>query len=306
MQAIEVKKLKKTFGKIIAVDGVSFSVKKGEIFGLLGANGAGKTTTINMLTGLLRKDKGTIRILGKDPESSWEEIKNKMNVSTAYFPLSDILTVRQNLRVYAGIFNVPKPNIIINRLLDMFELSDLADTRVINLSSGERTRTALCKGLINNPEVLFLDECTVGLDPDIAEKTRNIIKRYQKETGCTILFTSHYMYEVEELCDRIAFMDKGRIIKIDTAKNLKKLIKKHTVEITVKDKGKDLKNFLNDQEIDVLFAKHNTFIFEIESSSDHIYKILNKIFRQGFKLSNLHIKKPTLDDIFIKFARDKK
>ena len=181
MFAIEVINLRKTYGKVVAVDDVSFKVKKGEIFGFLGVNGAGKTTTINMITGLLQKDSGTIKILNHDPEEAWEYVKNRINVSTAYYPLSDALTIRQNLRIYAKIYGVKNVEQKIMSLMQQFELSHLADRKVADLSSGERTRTALCKGLINDPEVLFLDECTVGLDPDIAEKTRRIIKNYQQK-----------------------------------------------------------------------------------------------------------------------------
>ena len=307
---IEVNNLRKEFRekrkKVIAVDDVSFAVKHGEIFGLLGVNGAGKTTTINMITGLLKKDAGEIKILGLDPEKNWEEVKNKMNVSTAYFPLSDILTIRQNLRVYAKIYGIRNVEQRIDELLELFELKPLQNRRVIALSSGEKTRTALCKGLINKPSVLFLDECTVGLDPDIAEKTRQIIVDYRKEHDATILFTSHYMHEVEELCDRIAFMDKGKIITIATADELKKTIKKQVIKITVKDKAKELKKFLSSEDVEVLFAEDNTLIFEASYEKDKVYKVLNKIFTKGFLLSDLHIKKPTLDDIFIKFARGRK
>ncbi|MFH1317187.1 MAG: ABC transporter ATP-binding protein [Candidatus Woesearchaeota archaeon] len=304
---IEVRNLKKSYGRgsnrITAVNNISFSVKKGEIFGLLGVNGAGKTTTINILTGLLKKDQGNIRIMGLDPEKDWEEVKNKVNVSTAYYPLSDVLTVRQNLLIYAKIYNVKNHKEKINNLIGQFDLVKLANTKLISLSSGERTRVVLCKGLINDPQVLFLDECTVGLDPDIAEKTRRYIKKYQKESGCTILFTSHYMYEVEELCDRIAFMEKGKIIQIATSDQLKKSIKKSTIEISVKKDVLGLKKFLEDENIDVLFQKNHTLVFEVSYEKDQIYRIMNKIFSKGFLLSDLHIKKPTLDDIFIKFAR---
>ena len=310
MKDIEVKNLRKTFGrkekKVIAVDDVSFYVNRGEIFGFLGPNGAGKTTTINMLTGLLKKDSGEIKLLGKDPIKDWEYVKNKSNVSTAYFPMSGVLTIRQNLRVYAGLYNVKNREKKIDSLLEIFELTKLGNTKVVNLSSGEQTRTALCKGLINDPKLLFLDECTVGLDPDIAEKTRRIIKEYQKKNDCTILFTSHYMYEVEELCDRIAFIDKGNIIRIATADQLKKEIKKHTIELKVKDKHGELIKFLQDENINIIFAENNTIIFDVSLEKDKIYKILNKIFTKGFLLDDLHIKKPTLDDVFVNFARSRK
>ena len=309
MNDIEVTRLVKTFregGKTItAVDGVSFSVKKGEVFGLLGPNGAGKSTTINMLTGLLEKDSGTIKILGFEPEKNWEFVKNNSNVATAYSWLSDVLSIRQNLKVYAKLYNVRNPEKRINELLEMFELSKIADRKIIRLSSGENTRVVLCKGLINSPKVLFLDECTVGLDPDIADKTRNIIKAYQKDNDCTMLFTSHYMHEVEELCDRIAFMSDGKIIRIDTSSNLKKLIKKHTVEIAVKKDLGLLKEFLKTEGVDIMLEKDNSIVFEVTTDNDKMYKVISKIFHKGFMLSNLHVKGPTLDDIFIKMSRKK-
>lgn len=309
MNCIEASNLVKMFrekGKTItAVDGISFSVKKGEIFGLLGPNGAGKSTTINMLTGLLEKDSGMIKILGYEPEKNWEFVKNNSNVATAYSWLSDVLTVRQNLNVYAKLYGVKNYKQKIDELLKMFELEDLAGRQVIRLSSGENTRVVLCKGLINDPKVLFLDECTVGLDPDIADKTRTIIKDYRKENGCTILFTSHYMSEVEELCDRVAFMSDGKIISIDTSTNLKKTITEHEVEISVKKDANQLRKFLENEGVKIISAKNNTIVFEVTTEHDKIYKVINKIFHKGFLLDNLNIKGPTLEDIFIKIARKK-
>ena len=309
MNYIEVNNLVKTFkekGKeVVAVDDISFKVKKDEVFGLLGQNGAGKSTTINMLTGLLQKDSGAIKILGWEPENNWEFVKNNTNVATAYSWLSDVLTIRQNLRVYAKLYGVKNYELKINELLELFELKNVADRKIIRLSSGENTRAVLCKGFINNPKVLFLDECTVGLDPDIADKTRGIIKNYQNKNDCTILFTSHYMYEVEELCDRIAFMSNGKIISIDTSSNLKKLIKKHTIEIAVKKDIKLLKELLKTEGVEIIFAKDNSVIFEVTTEHDKMYKVISKIFHKGFMLSNFHVKGPTLDDIFIKIARQK-
>tara|TARA_Y100000310_G_C20702141_1_gene830899 strand:+ start:3614 stop:4537 length:924 start_codon:yes stop_codon:yes gene_type:complete len=306
MNTIVVKGLQKSFGKVKAVDNVSLNIKKGEFFGLLGPNGAGKTTLINILTGLLGKDKGTITILGKDPDKDWEYVKNRINVSTAYFPLMMSLTIRQNLNVFAKAYNIKNPKEKINQLLKQLELESKADRKVIKLSSGEKTRTSLCKGLLNDPDVLFLDEATAGLDPDIAEKTRSVIKEYQKKNGTTILFTSHYMYEVEELCERIAFMQDGKILTIGTSEELKKLIKDQTIEITVQKGHSELKKLLQNEQVDILHAKNNNIIFQVTEGSDKTYSILNKVFKAGFILSDLHIKKPTLDDIFIKIARDPK
>lgn len=309
MNYIEVTSLVKTFkekGKIItAVDDISFSVRKGEIFGLLGPNGAGKSTTINILTGILNKDSGAVKILGFEPEKNWEFVKNNSNVATAYSWLSDVLSIRQNLKVYAKLYGVRNHEEKINELLELFELKNIANRKIIRLSSGENTRAVLCKGLLNSPKVLFLDECTVGLDPDIADKTRTLIQDYSQKNDCAILFTSHYMYEVEQLCDRIAFMSNGKIMRIDTSTNLKKMIKKHTVEIAVKKNIKLLKDFLRAEGVEIIFEKDNSIVFEVTTDNDKMYKVISKIFHKGFMLSNLHVKGPTLDDIFIKIARER-
>lgn len=308
MSIISVRNLQKTFKHrkevVNAVKNISFDVKKGEIFGLLGPNGAGKTTTINMLTGLTSHDSGIIKIFNKDPKKDWEYVKNNSNVSTAYYPLSEALTVYQNLMVFAKIYNIKNPKEKIKHILHQFELDKLANRRVSKLSSGEMTRTALCKGLINDPKVLFLDECTVGLDPDIAQKTREILKNFQKKFNATILFTSHYMAEVEQLCDRIAFMSDGEIFRIDTADNLKEMIELHEIHIIVKENKEKLIEILNEKNI-TLKIDNDNIRFNISKSDDAVYKILNRLFTQGVKISHLDIKRPTLDDIFIKIARKK-
>lgn len=221
---IEVKNLRKSYGKKEALRGISFDVKKGEIFGLLGPNGAGKTTAIDILAGLLIKDSGEAKILGKDPE----EAKQDMNIVSSFSWLTGIMTVYENLKVYGMLYDVQDLDNKINQLMELFEIANLKNTRYQRLSAGQQTRVNICKGLINNPKVLLLDECTVGLDPHLADKTRKIIKNLKKDTA--ILFTSHNMQEVEQLCDRIAFLQKGRIIWTGTSKNLKKIHKKKTLE----------------------------------------------------------------------------
>lgn len=306
MKYLEVKNLKKTYiyrgKKIPAVRGISFAIKKGEIFGLLGANGAGKSTTINILAGLLEKDSGKISILGRDPEKDREYVKNNMNISTAYYPLSSILSVYENLKVYAKLYDVKNYESRINELIGMFEIKHLKNKRVGKLSSGEQTRVALCKGLINYPKVLLLDECTVGLDPVIAEKTREIIKNFNKEHKTAILFTSHYMHEVEELCHRIAFMANGRIISIGSSAKLKNLIKKHTVNLQVIEGKKQLQDFLKKKGIETHFLKKNNVKFDVSAKGDELYRLLNSLFKRGVKIKDLHIKRATLDDIFKKIT----
>ncbi len=309
MKYVEVKNLKKAYyykgKKIEAVRGISFDIKKGEIFGLLGSNGAGKSTTINILAGLLSKDSGKINILGKDSNSDWEYVRNNMNISTAYYPLSSILTIDENLKVYAKLYNVKSYERRINELIKMFGLQKLRKKRVGKLSSGEQTRVALCKGLINYPKVLLLDECTVGLDPVMAERTRKIIKDFNREHKTAILFTSHYMHEVEELCDRIAFMSHGRIVSIGSSKKLKSAIKKHTVKMKVTEGREQLKKFFHQKGIDAEFLPKSIVKFEVSTKGDELYRLLNSFFQRGVKIKDLHIKRPTLDDLFKKITGGK-
>ncbi len=302
---LEVKGLEKSYGKFKVVKGISFSIKEGEIFGLLGPNGAGKSTTINMITGVLAKDSGSIKILGKTLEEDWEFVKNNMNVSSAYFNLSGILTINQNLTVYAKLYNVKNIQAKIDRLLEDFELMSHKNKLAENLSSGQRTRLNLCKGLINEPKLLLLDEATIGLDPDIAEKTRRLILEYQKRTNCSILFTSHYMGEIEQMCDRIAFLGDGKIIKVDTVANLKKMIKKQQVEIDFIKSNKKLKELFLEKDINIIIEDDNRIIFEIDAHGDKLYRLMSSLFKRGHFVRNMHIKRPTLDDIFIKIARKK-
>ena len=299
--AVEVSNLKKRYGKFQAVKGISFKIKKNEIFGLLGPNGAGKSTAINILGGLLTKDSGTIKILGKDPD----DVRHRINIATAYSWMSGILKVHENLRIFAKIYNVPKPEERINYLIDLFGLTNLRDKKSYSLSSGEATRLNICKGLINNPDVLLLDEATVGLDPDIANKTRRIIKNLQKKEKTSILFTSHIMHEVEHLCNRIAFLSNGKIMKIGTANSLKKLIDKQIVRIEFIPGKKDINKILSKLDVDVLYLKKNYVSIGIRHKKHKLHELLHPILKSGIKIKDLHIRKPNLDDVFIKIAKEK-
>ena len=300
--AVEVSNLKKSYGKFQALKGISFKVRKGEIFGLLGPNGAGKTTAINILGGLLTKDSGTIRILNKNPD----EVRNRINIATAYSWMSGILKVHENLRIFAKIYNVQKPEERINYLIDTFGLSDLRNSKSYSLSSGEGTRLNICKGLINNPEVLLLDEATVGLDPEIANKTRNIIRNIQKKEKTSILFTSHIMHEVEHLCNRIAFLSHGKILKIGTAESMKKLIDKQIVRIDYIAGKTPIKSILNKMDVDILYIKKNRVSIGIRQKKFKLHELLHPILKAGIKIKDMHVRKPNLDDVFIKIAKEEK
>ena len=238
MQAVlQVENLTKEFAELrsshdgfLAVDDISFELGQGEILGFLGPNGAGKTTTIMMLLGLIKPTKGKITMFGLDFEQNREKILSRLNFSSAYTSLLSRITVFENLYVFAGLYNVPNPRGKIENLLESFELSHLKAEPTGNLSSGEATRLNLCKALINDPELLFLDEPTSSLDPDIAQKTRELLLKINQERNISILYTSHNMEEVTQMCDRVIFLQRGKIVASDTPLNLTKIIKDTAVE----------------------------------------------------------------------------
>lgn len=208
---IAVKNLVKKFGEVTAVDNLSFSVSPGTITGLLGPNGAGKTTTIQMILDLVTPTSGTIEVFGKDLKYHREEILGKVNFSSPYVSLPSNLKVWENLYTFARLYGVKNVKGKVNELCDFFEIRDLLPKQTANLSTGQLTRLNLTKALLNDPELLLLDEPTASLDPDIADRTRHMLKRIQKEKRVSILYTSHNMDEVEEICDRVIFISHGKL-----------------------------------------------------------------------------------------------
>ena len=209
---LDVSDLHKSYAGLVAVDHVSFTVRRNEIVGLLGPNGAGKTTIINTILGVLAATSGTIRIAGIDVARRRSAALAKTNFAAVYASLPGNLTVVQNLRVFGLIYGVRGLARRIDTLLEQFELGRLRDTKCGLLSSGEQTRVGLAKALLNRPELLLLDEPTASLDPSAAQIIRGRIRKLAVEEGCGILWTSHNMYEVEEVCDRVLFLSRGKVL----------------------------------------------------------------------------------------------
>ena len=217
---IEVERLTKRFGEVTAVDDLSFSARRGEILGLLGPNGAGKTTTIQLLLGLTSPTSGRIRLFDLDLHRHRREILKRVNFSSAYISLPFNLSVRENLDVFGRLYGVRDRRRRIAELLELFEIPDVVDSVTGKLSSGQVTRVNLCKAFLNDPEVLFLDEPTASLDPDIAEKVRAALKRVQRERGVTMVYTSHNMREIELVCDRVIFLSHGKLVAQGTPREI--------------------------------------------------------------------------------------
>jgi len=228
--AIVVRDLVKTFGMVTAVAGVSFSVRHGEITALLGGNGAGKTTTLAMLLGLLTPTSGGITILGHDMLRQRHLALPRMNFSSPYVDLPHRLTVRQNLRVFAQLYEVARPAERIAELADALDITALLDRNAGGLSAGQKTRVALAKALINRPELLLLDEPTASLDPDTADWVRALLERYCAEERATILLASHNMAEVERLCANVLVMKQGLIVDRGAPQELRARFGRDTLE----------------------------------------------------------------------------
>ncbi|MEK7286373.1 MAG: ABC transporter ATP-binding protein [Nitrospirota bacterium] len=215
-RVIEVNNLTKSFDGTLAVNDISFSIEQGEIFGFLGPNGAGKTTLIQLLLGLITPTSGTIQILGMDLQKNREAILSQVNFSSTYISMPSSLTLSENLLVFAKLYGVADAQKKIDSLLSLFEIDRLKFTPTSHLSSGQMTRLTLAKALLNAPKILFLDEPTASLDPDIADKTRTLLKAIRHENKMTILYTSHNMKEMQEISDRIVFLNQGKIIACGT------------------------------------------------------------------------------------------
>jgi ABC-2 type transport system ATP-binding protein len=214
---VSVEGLTKSFGKFKAVDDISFVLDPGEIVGLVGPNGAGKTTTIHMMLGLISPTAGAIRLFGRLLNQDRENILQRLNFTSPYMAFPGRLTVLQNLTVFAKIYNIRNPAEKITTLLERFGIDHLKNKPVSRLSSGECTRAGLCKGFLNDPEVLLLDEPTAYLDPQAAIQVREILLDLQRLRGTTILYASHNMRDIQNTCNRVIFLHRGRILASGTA-----------------------------------------------------------------------------------------
>ena len=209
---VKVRGLSKSFKAIKAVDNVTFDIHSGEILGLLGPNGAGKTTIIHMLLGLTTPSSGEIKVFGMELRKKRERIVQEVNFSSTYISMPNSLTVSECLNVFALLYHVKERKNKIQEVLEHFEIQDIENKLIRNLSSGQQSRLNLAKAFINDPKILFLDEPTASLDPDIADKTRTLLLKIKKERGLSILYTSHNMKEMEILSDRIMFLHQGKVI----------------------------------------------------------------------------------------------
>jgi len=227
---VAVQHLTKRFGDFTAVDDISFDIQPGETLGLLGPNGAGKTTTFQMLLGVITPTLGSIDMFGLDLQKHRETILRQVNFSSTYISMPYALTVEENLRVTGKLYGLPDVSQRIDDVVKKLEMEDIRDKLTRKLSSGQMTRLTLAKAVMTEPKVLFLDEPTASLDPDIANKTKAFLKEYRDTSGLSMLYTSHNMQEMEEMSDRIIFLQRGKIVAQGTAKEVLRQYGKENLE----------------------------------------------------------------------------
>jgi ABC-2 type transport system ATP-binding protein len=295
---IQVEGLKKNFGDLQAVDGISFAIEKGEVFGLLGPNGAGKTTTMEIITGLQRESGGKIRVLGRNPAKDGSWLKQKVGVQLQIVHLFPRLTVQETLALFASFYDSPGD---VNAVIEMLQLDQKRNDKIMNLSGGQLKRVAVGNAIVGNTDVLFLDEPTAGLDPQTKQTLWSVIKTL-KEEGRTVFLTTHSMEEAQSLCDRVCILDHGKIIDMDKPYGL---IKKHFKETAI-ELGSPVGELKDDiMKCDgvsrVNVTENSTTIYSTDVPTA-ISRLMSLYRGNEDALTNIKIRESNLEDVFLKLT----
>ncbi len=302
---IEVMDLTKVFGKFTAVDNISFDVKKSEIFGLLGPNGAGKSTTLRMLSTLARPTSGTAIIGGYDIVKHDTNVRKLIGIVSEKMIMYNRLTARENLWFFGSLFNIPKDVLTkrIDELLELVQLTQWKNAQVGTFSTGMRQRMNVVRALLNLPQVLFLDEPTLGLDPQSSVEIREFVRKLNKENGTTVVLTTHMMVDADLLCDRIAIVDHGKIVALDTSPNLKKTITgadTSIIKLTIPNLFPDLLAKLQALECaDAVTQESPNELKVLVHGNEAFDNIIDAIRTNGGKISSMENLQPTLEDVFL-------
>ena len=307
LNSIETKSLTKSFGDVIAVNDISFSVVKGEIFGFLGPNGAGKSTTMMILTTLLKPTSGQALISGFDVTSNAKQVRMNIGYVQQESTVDEYLTGRENLLLQAKLNHIPKNEINkrIDEVLELIELVDKQDHAVVTYSGGMRKRLDIAGGLLHRPKVLFLDEPTVGLDIQTRRKIWEYIKKIHTEFEMTIFVSTHYMEEADQLCDRVGIIDDGKIQIIDSPESMKNAMGNEVISIVIED-GKNHDSFLTEIRKIEFVKKINEDGSKLTLFASNGTEVIPKIFQISseleIKIKSISLTQPTLDDVFISYT----
>src|SRR3954447_1012534 len=297
--AIEVRDLRKSFGEVEAVRGVSFEVAPGSVFGFLGPNGAGKSTTINMLCTLATPTSGTARVSGFDVVAERHAVRRQIGLVFQDPTLDGHLTAEQNLRLHADLYGIDRAAVAarMDRMLAMVDLADRREQPVMTFSGGMKRRLEIARGLMHSPRVLFLDEPTIGLDPQTRASIWRYIRALQETQGTTIFMTTHYMDEAE-FCDRIAIMDRGEIVVLDTPEALKAGIGADRVVLGTADNDAAI-SALGDRFGIEAAVSEGAVTFHVENGEAFVPRLFAEL---GVGITSVAVSRPTLDDVFMRYT----
>ena len=304
---IEVKNLEKIYRSgTHAVKGISFNVKKGEIFGMLGPNGAGKTTVLQMMGTLLKITKGDINILNYNIHTDQKYIREKIGFALQEAGLDNLATTSELIRFHALLFGLTGAEVE-NKLqesLTLLDLHEYANQMIPELSGGTQRRLDLAASLVHNPDLLILDEPTTGLDPSHRSELWDLLRTLRDERGITMIMSTHYMEEADVLCDRIAIIDSGKIVAIDTPDILKKSVGKDTIEFSLSEEVNDLqkKSLLNEFSDEDVEFHSNKLLISVDDGEFSLLPTLKKIMDVDLKVQGTKVRTPTLDDVYLKYT----
>ena len=303
--AIVVENLVKAFGSLVAVDNVSFTVEEGELFGFLGPNGAGKTTTINILTTLLKPTSGWALVGGYDVGREAERVRRVVGLVPQELTVDDDLTGWENLMLQAGLYHIPRHEARrrASELLELVGLTEAAHRKVETYSGGMRKRLDLISGLMHRPQILFLDEPTLGLDVQTRAAVWEYIKQLRREMGMTIFMTTHYMDEADSLCDRVAIIDHGRIKAVDTPGGLKNSLGGDIIELELVADGRDMLQSVQH----VRGVKRAAYVggllrITVENGERVLPTLLETLLNDGVRVGRVMMKKPSLEEVFLEYT----
>ncbi|MBA3387409.1 MAG: ABC transporter ATP-binding protein [Chthoniobacterales bacterium] len=301
--AIYVRGLRKSYDGFEAVKGIDFEVRPGEVFGLLGPNGAGKTTTVEILEGLRPRSGGEVKVLDLDPELQTKRLKDRIGIALQATNLPDKITVREAVNLFAAFYTRTVEG---EPLLKRLQLWDKKDAAYVTLSGGQQQRLALALALINDPQMLFLDEPTTGLDPQVRLEIRDLIEELRAEKR-TILMTTHYIEEAERLCDRVAIIDAGQIIALGTPRELQeKSANQSGIEATLSRPAPDGELPVWPEAIRTLLSEDRRHLtISSKRPARTLVEMVKWIDAQGIELEDVHLKRPTLEDVFIELTGKK-
>jgi ABC-2 type transport system ATP-binding protein len=297
--AVSVNGLVKRYDEVEAVRGIDFEVRAGEIFGFLGPNGAGKSTTISMLCTLVRPTAGSALVAGHDVVSERDEVRRNIGLVFQDTTLDGYLTAEQNLRLHAELYGVPRELVgeRLRQVMEMVSLWDRRGSRVNTFSGGMKRRLEIARGLLHSPRVLFLDEPTVGLDPQTRSSIWSYIRELKEREDITIFLTTHYMDEAE-YCDRIAIMDQGQIIVLDSPEALKAKVGKDRVQIQTDDDDAAIDALLERFEIEAAVAE-GMVTFGVPSGEQFVPRLFSEL---GQPIRSVSVSRPSLDDVFMSYT----